>query len=253
MTGEQDVKLYMYDLSKGLAKVLSPMLGSWWSKTIEEDFEGVWHSGIVVFGQEYYFNGDLVHVRPGETAWGEPTKVVSIGYTPCSRKALHQFVVGELRPLFNRSSYDALNNNCNHFADRLTMYLCNRHMPAHILQQPKKLAELPGLQLLRPLLDHCLGGGSPGPADCEFGVEDDPPVGSASGERISRSSKELPGTLMFPTSDDSPHLGGPSCRRAMSRGLSRDIAITDESATQRSSRATRRSSPSRTQASVRAS
>merc|ERR1719408_266478 len=46
MTGEQDVKLYMYDLSKGLAKVLSPMLGSWWSKTPSaEDFDGVWHCG----------------------------------------------------------------------------------------------------------------------------------------------------------------------------------------------------------------
>lgn len=209
MSGEQDVKLYMYDLSKGLAQMLLPMLGSWWSKDIE-DFDGVWHTSVVVFGQEYYFNGDLVHVRPGDSAWGEPTKVVSIGYTPCSRKALHQFVVSQMRPLFNRSSYDALNNNCNHFCECLTMYLCDRHIPGDILQQPKKLAELPGLQLLRPFLDRCLGGGLTGPADCEMSINDceDEDPGSPSG-RIARSSKELPGSHMFTGLDDSV---APSCR-----------------------------------------
>lgn len=157
MTGEQDVKLYMYDLSNGIAKTLSPMLGSWLNR---EELDGVWHSGVVVFGQEYFFNGDLVHVSPGETMWGSPTKVVTIGHTTCSQNALHQFVVDKLRNVFNKSSYDALHNNCNHFADRVCMYLCHRHIPDHILQQPDKLAKLPALRLLRPLLDQWLGGGT---------------------------------------------------------------------------------------------
>lgn len=178
MTGEQDVKLYMYDLSKGMAKTLAPVLGSWLSS---KDFDGVWHSGVVVFGQEYYFNGDLVHVSPGETTWGSPTKVVTIGHTGCSRKALHQFVVDELRASFNKNSYDALHNNCNHFADRVCMYLCRRHIPDHILQQPEKLAKLPALRLLRPFLDQWLGAGEPGSDPVSVGeIEDEPHLSSPS-------------------------------------------------------------------------
>lgn len=157
MTGEQDVKLYMYDLSKGMARALAPVLGSWLSA---EEFDGVWHSGVVVFGQEYIFNGDLVHTGPGLSAWGVPTKVVTIGHTSCSRQSLHQFIVSDLRSLFNRTSYDALANNCNHFADRVCWHLCRRHIPDHILQQPEKLAKLPALRLLRPFLDQWFGGGA---------------------------------------------------------------------------------------------
>lgn len=159
MAGEQDVKLYMYDLSKGMAKTIAPVLGSWLSA---EAFDGVWHSSVVVFGKEYFFNGELVHVSPGETTWGSPTKVVTIGHTSCSREALHQFVVEELRAVFNKSSYDALYNNCNHYADRVCMYLCKRHIPDYILQQHKQLAKLPALRLMRPFLDQWLGGGMAG-------------------------------------------------------------------------------------------
>lgn len=177
MTGEQDVKLYMYDLSNGMAK----KLGSWLST---EELDGVWHTSVVVFGQEYYFNGDLVHVSPGETMWGSPTKVVTLGHTPCTRKGLHQYTVDKLRAVFNRSSYDALNNNCNHFADRVCMYLCHRHIPDDILFQPEKLAKLPALRLLRPFLDQWLGGGS-GAEVCMDGLEsapteDEPPTSSPS-------------------------------------------------------------------------
>jgi len=160
MSGEHDVKLHMYDLSKGMAKALAPMLGSWLSK---EDLDGVWHTGVVVFGQEYYFNGDLVHVPAGETSWGEPTKVLTLGHTGCSREDLHEFVVSELRSVFNRSSYDALRNNCNHFADRLCIYLCQRHIPHHIIEQAEKLVKLPALRMLRPFIDQWLGGGSDDP------------------------------------------------------------------------------------------
>jgi len=156
MTGEHDVKLHMYDLSNGVAKAFAPVLGNWWSS---EECDGVWHSAVVVFGQEYYFNGCLVHDRPGGTLFGSPTKVVTIGHTSCGKKAFHQFVVEELRPKFNKSSYDALDNNCNHFTDHVCMFLCRRHIPDLVLHQPEKLLKLPALRLMRPFLDQWLGSG----------------------------------------------------------------------------------------------
>jgi len=146
--GEQDVELYMYDLSNGMATTLAPFLG--------KQFDGLWHTSVVVFGQEYFFNGDLVHITPGETLYGKPARIVTIGRTPCTKFALHRFLADELRTVFNRSSYNALCNNCNHFADHMCMYLCQRHVPDHILQQPEEIARLPALQFLKPFVDKWL-------------------------------------------------------------------------------------------------
>ena len=46
------VKLNIYDVSRGMAKQFSPML---LGKTIE----AVYHTGIVVYGREYYFLGGI--------------------------------------------------------------------------------------------------------------------------------------------------------------------------------------------------
>ena len=52
-----NVKVYLYDISNGMAKSLSPMfLG----KTIE----GVWHTGLVVYGNEYYYGGGVCRGTP---------------------------------------------------------------------------------------------------------------------------------------------------------------------------------------------
>jgi hypothetical protein len=52
-----NVKVYLYDISNGMAKSLSPMfLG----KTIE----GVWHTGLVVYGNEYYYGGGVCQGTP---------------------------------------------------------------------------------------------------------------------------------------------------------------------------------------------
>lgn len=46
------VKVYLYDISNGMAKSLSPML-------IGKQIEAVWHTGLVVYGNEYYFGGGI--------------------------------------------------------------------------------------------------------------------------------------------------------------------------------------------------
>jgi hypothetical protein len=47
-----EVSIYLYDISNGMARSFSPMfLG----KTIE----GIWHTGLVVYGNEYYYGGGV--------------------------------------------------------------------------------------------------------------------------------------------------------------------------------------------------
>lgn len=44
--------LRVYDLSQGMAKVLSPSL-------IGKQIDGIWHTGIVVYGKEYFYSGGI--------------------------------------------------------------------------------------------------------------------------------------------------------------------------------------------------
>jgi hypothetical protein len=43
------VLLHVYDLSNGMVKNFTHLLG--------KEFEGIWHTGIVVYGREYFFGG----------------------------------------------------------------------------------------------------------------------------------------------------------------------------------------------------
>lgn len=147
---EWEVTLNLYDLSKGVASRLAPWL-------IRERLEGVWHTGIVVYGKEYYFGGDIYFDTPGETGFGKPRISVSLGSTLRQRDELHAFIVDEQKPIFNRESYDAARNNCNHFTDRVSMFLIGRHIPEDVLNQPDLLVKTTVGRMLRPVLTQVLG------------------------------------------------------------------------------------------------
>ena len=50
---------------------------------------------------------------------------------------LHRHICRELKPIFHRGTYDVVLNNCNHFSDRLCMYLLGRRLPEEVLRQPR--------------------------------------------------------------------------------------------------------------------
>lgn len=52
MEEHSTVKVRIYDLSQGLAKNLSRML-------IGKQIDGIWHTGVVVFGKEYFYGGGI--------------------------------------------------------------------------------------------------------------------------------------------------------------------------------------------------
>jgi len=63
------VELYLYDLSQGLAKSMSMGL-------LGKQIDGVWHTGVIVHGYEYYFGGGIQASRPGQTMAGNPTQII---------------------------------------------------------------------------------------------------------------------------------------------------------------------------------
>jgi len=46
------VVILLYDISNGMARSLSPMF-------LGKLIEGIWHTGLVVYGNEYYYGGGV--------------------------------------------------------------------------------------------------------------------------------------------------------------------------------------------------
>lgn len=140
------VSLYLYDLSNGLSESLSATL-------IGTKLEAIWHSGVVAFGKEYYFSKDTMFDEAGKTGFGKPTKILHLGSTLWHQDELHRHICRELKPIFHRGTYDVVLNNCNHFSDRLCMYLLGRRLPEEVLRQPRCLMQSNTIRTLRPLLN----------------------------------------------------------------------------------------------------
>ncbi|CAE8683196.1 unnamed protein product, partial [Polarella glacialis] len=100
---KREVVLHMYDLSKGGA-IQAPWL-------FGDGLQRLWHTGIVVFGREYFFSSDAIYDIPGKTSFGTPTKVISLGHTFWQQDELHDFIVSDLKPMFHRDTYDIINKN----------------------------------------------------------------------------------------------------------------------------------------------
>jgi len=143
---KQEVTLNLYDLSNGAAEALGPYL-------VGQEMPGIWHTGVVAFGKEYYYAKDTVFDEPGATSFGQPTQVIHLGYTLWRQEELHEYVVNELKPVFHRDTYDVVTNNCNHFSDRVCAYLLGRHLPKEVLQQPDLLLQSNFVRVLRPMLN----------------------------------------------------------------------------------------------------
>ncbi|KAG5683853.1 hypothetical protein PVAND_013115 [Polypedilum vanderplanki] len=46
--GSHSVELYIYDMTQGMASMMSPLL-------LGRQINGIWHTAVVVFGREYFF------------------------------------------------------------------------------------------------------------------------------------------------------------------------------------------------------
>lgn len=148
---QHDVWLYQYDISGGLAAWAAPV-------AMFQSVEGIWHTGIIVFGKEYWYGGQCFESKPESTPFGTPLKRSYLGATLCTQAELWDKMDRELCREYTRESYDVLQHNCNNFSDEVAMFLLNKHIPDEVRLQPQQFTQSLAAQALRPVLNRWLGG-----------------------------------------------------------------------------------------------
>lgn len=118
----------MYDISMGMAKQFSPAL-------LGRTIEAVWHTGIVVYGREYYFGGGISGDFPACTPFGQPTRVLSLGKTEIPYPLFMEFLK-ELEPRYTEQTYDVFKHNCNNFTNECANFLLGKGIPDEIINLP---------------------------------------------------------------------------------------------------------------------
>ncbi|KAJ7535719.1 hypothetical protein O6H91_12G043700 [Diphasiastrum complanatum] len=142
----EKVILHVYDLSQGLARQLS---ASFLGKAIE----GIWHTGIVVYGHEFYFGGGIQSCRLGLTPYGKPLRVIDLGLTQVPKEVFEDYI-HEITPRYTAQTYNLLRHNCNNFTDEISQFLVGVGVPEYILRLPEEVSNSPMGALLMPMIEH---------------------------------------------------------------------------------------------------
>ena len=77
------------------------------------------HTGIVVYGNEYYFGGGIQHTPVGKTPYGKPLKVVELGVTYLPKDVFEEYLLQEISARYTVETYRLLHHNCNNFSNEL--------------------------------------------------------------------------------------------------------------------------------------
>ncbi|KAJ1984961.1 hypothetical protein H4R34_000304 [Dimargaris verticillata] len=144
------VLLYVYDLSGGLARTLSPQL-------VGRTVEGIWHTSVVVFGTEYYYGQGIQRALPGTTQHGAPVQQLTMGTTQIPLQWFEEFVASLAEATYTAERYHLLDNNCNNFTNDAIQFLTGQEIPLHIRDLPRDVLSTPLGQALLPMLEGMFG------------------------------------------------------------------------------------------------
>ncbi|KAI9249457.1 PPPDE putative peptidase domain-containing protein [Phascolomyces articulosus] len=148
MSGEP-VKLYVYDLSNGLARQMSmPMTG--------RQIDGIWHTAVVLYGHEFYYGQGILSSPPGTTHLGPPLEVIDMGETYLPEEVVIEYIESQ-RSVFTPEKYHLLDFNCNTFSNSLCQFLTGGNIPQHISDLPADFLNTPLGQSIRPMIEGMFG------------------------------------------------------------------------------------------------
>ena len=140
------VRLFVYDLSNGLAAQLSQQLTGRY-------FRAIFHTGIVVYDREYFFGGGGIESSlPGRSPYGTPIERLELGRTEVTPALWHEFLE-ECGEAYGVGKYHLLEHNCNTFSNAASNFLLGIDIPAEITALPEDFLRTPLGMMLRPQID----------------------------------------------------------------------------------------------------
>ncbi|CAM9687415.1 unnamed protein product [Pylaiella littoralis] len=143
------VQLALYDLSRGMAKAMSMAI-------LGKQIDGIWHTGLIVYGKEYFFGGGLQsmpHEQFVQSHGGVgPTEYIELGSTDLSQELFEDFN-REIQPRFTAQTYDLMKHNCNTYTNEASQFLLGKGIPEYIVGLPQEVLNSPMGGMLRPLLE----------------------------------------------------------------------------------------------------
>ncbi|KAK9897922.1 DUF862-domain-containing protein [Cystobasidium minutum MCA 4210] len=148
----EKVELHLYDLSNGLAAQLSLQLTGTY-------IPAIWHSSIVVYGEEIYFGQGIQRCKPGQSHHGMALRVVPMGETHIDRDTFEDYLLS-LRDVYTASKYHLTGFNCNTFTNDVVGFLTGGQIPQDVIDLPKTFLSTPFGQMLKPQIDAMFNRGS---------------------------------------------------------------------------------------------
>ena len=145
------VRLAVYDLSNGMATQMSQMI-------LGQRIEAIYHTGVVVYGHEYYFGGGI-QISP-EGAFSRhnglhPMEMLELGETNKTKNELESWLL-TIQNRFTQATYNLLSHNCNNFSDEVCRWLIGSGIPSRIVDLPQRVFSTPGGAMLRPMLEQMI-------------------------------------------------------------------------------------------------
>lgn len=141
-----EVQLYVYDLTRGMARTMSASL-------LGIHLDAVYHTSLVFNGVEYFFGRGIHTMRPPATTHhGRPMEIISMGTTHLPMDTILEYLES-LREIYSPESYDLFAHNCNNFTNDFSMFLVGKGIPDHITNLPKRVLDTPIGQMLKSQID----------------------------------------------------------------------------------------------------
>ncbi|KAL1302295.1 hypothetical protein AAFC00_002712 [Neodothiora populina] len=140
-----DVELYVYDLSKGLARVMSMGL-------VGIQIDAVYHTSIVLGGVEYFYGAGVQTCLPGQTHHGQPMEIIKLDKTELPMDVVLSYLES-LKELYTYENYDLFSHNCNNFTHDFSMFLVGKGIPEHITSLPSQVLNTPFGAMIKNQLD----------------------------------------------------------------------------------------------------
>ncbi|PGH30373.1 hypothetical protein GX50_06850 [[Emmonsia] crescens] len=168
-----DVVLYVYDISKGLARQLSLAITG-------TQIDAIYHTSLVFGGVEYFFGRGIQQAPPGATHHGEPIEKIHMGSSELPIDVIIEYMES-LAEVYTQDSYDLFLRNCNNFTHDLATFLVGKGIPDHIRNLPETFLSTPFGQMLKPYIDGMLRGATHGPERLHPAAANQPPPFGANG------------------------------------------------------------------------